>query len=37
MTPSDFPTEEVPTTEVKNDPFADFGSSIEINDDELPF
>ena len=25
------------TTDVKSDPFADFGSSIEINDDELPF
>ena len=24
-------------TSVKSDPFADFGSSIEINDDELPF
>lgn len=25
------------TMDVKSDPFADFGSSIEINDDELPF
>ena len=25
------------TTDVSNDPFADFGSSIEISDDELPF
>ena len=25
------------TTDIKSDPFADFGSSIEINDDELPF
>lgn len=25
------------TTDVTSDPFADFGSSIEINDDELPF
>ncbi len=38
VTPNDFPSaKEEPTTSVKNDPFADFGSSIEINDDELPF
>ena len=43
VTPSDFSNESdaqqqtVPTTNVENDPFADFGSSIEINDDELPF
>ena len=36
VTPSDF-TDSMPTTSVKNDPFSDFGSSIEINDDELPF
>ncbi|MGN1270434.1 MAG: single-stranded DNA-binding protein, partial [Clostridia bacterium] len=37
VTPNSF-SEEVPqTTDIKNDPFADFGSSIEINDDELPF
>ena len=36
VTPSDF-SNSVPTTSVKNDPFSDFGSSIEINDDELPF
>ncbi len=37
-TPYDFPAEdETSTTSVKSDPFADFGSSIEINDDELPF
>ena len=36
VTPSDFPAE-APTTSVKNDPFSDFGSSIEISDDELPF
>ena len=36
VTPSDF-TDAMPTTSVKNDPFSDFGSSIEINDDELPF
>ena len=34
--PSDF-SSSMPTTSVKNDPFSDFGSSIEINDDELPF
>ena len=26
-----------PTTNTDNNPFADFGSKIEINDDELPF
>ena len=36
VTPSDF-SSSMPTTSVKNDPFSDFGSSIEINDDELPF
>lgn len=37
-TPYDFPsTNETPTTNVEKDPFADFGSNIEINDDELPF
>ena len=36
ITPSDF-SDSMPTTSVKNDPFSDFGSSIEINDDELPF
>jgi len=36
VTPSDF-GDSMPTTSVKNDPFSDFGSSIEINDDELPF
>ena len=36
VTPNDF-SSQMPTTEVKNDPFADFGASIEINDDELPF
>lgn len=36
--PFDFSKEvDVPTTDIKNDPFADFGSSIEISDDELPF
>ena len=36
ITPSSF-SNGPSTTDVKNDPFADFGSSIEINDDELPF
>ena len=37
-TPYDFPAVDEPkTTDVKSDPFADFGASIEINDDELPF
>ena len=36
VSPSDF-SSSVSTTTVKNDPFADFGASIEINDDELPF
>ena len=37
-TPYDFSSsEDVPTTDVSSDPFADFGSSIEISDDELPF
>lgn len=37
-TPYDFAsTPEKSTTDVSNDPFADFGSSIEISDDELPF
>ena len=37
VTPSSFSQEMTQTTDVKNDPFADFGASIEINDDELPF
>lgn len=37
-TPYDFQDkDESKTTSVASDPFADFGSSIEINDDELPF
>ncbi len=41
-TPYDFSAQDVPATEPKgtnmdNNPFADFGASIEINDDELPF
>lgn len=39
-TPYDFKDEEgkeAKTTDVEDNPFADFGSSIEISDDELPF
>ena len=37
-TPYDFGKEpETKTTNVDSNPFADFGSSIEISDDELPF
>ena len=36
-TPYDFAQTPSQTTDVSNDPFADFGSSIEISDDELPF
>lgn len=38
-TPYDFDQSapQTPTTDVSQDPFADFGSSIEISDDELPF
>ena len=37
-TPYDFDsTDEPKTTDVKNDPFADFGANIEISDDDLPF
>ncbi len=36
VTPDSF-SNEPETSSVKDDPFADFGSSIEINDDELPF
>ena len=36
-TPYDFGGEEPQTTAVDSNPFADFGSTIEINDDELPF
>lgn len=39
-TPYDFastPETNTSTTDVSSDPFADFGSSIEISDDELPF
>ena len=36
-TPYDFADDMNQTTDVSSDPFADFGSSIEISDDELPF
>ena len=37
-TPYDFGDEKEPKgTDVESNPFADFGSSIEISDDELPF
>ncbi len=37
-TPYDFASQpELKTTDVKNDPFADFGNNIEISDDDLPF
>lgn len=35
VTPSSF--SDSASSDTKSDPFADFGSSIEINDDELPF
>ena len=36
-TPYDFGDKEPKGTDVDSNPFADFGSSIEISDDELPF
>ena len=37
-TPYDFPTNNDSTgTDVSNNPYADFGASIEISDDDLPF
>lgn len=37
-TPYDFASQPEPkTTDVKNDPFANFGNNIEISDDDLPF
>ena len=36
-TPYDFGDSEPKGTDVDSNPFADFGSSIEISDDELPF
>lgn len=37
VTPYDFGEKETKTTDVDTNPFADFGESIEISDDELPF
>ncbi len=37
VTPYDFPDDQVKTTDVDSNPFADFGASVEISDDELPF
>ena len=37
VTPYDFPDVKTQTTDVDNNPFADFGDSVEISDDELPF
>lgn len=37
VTPYDFADDNVKTTNVDNNPFADFGASVEISDDELPF
>lgn len=39
VTPYDFgeSSSNTSTTDVSNDPFADFGSKIEINDSDLPF
>ena len=37
VTPYDFGDNNQETTDVDSNPFADFGSSIEISDDELPF
>ncbi|MEG1494802.1 MAG: single-stranded DNA-binding protein [Bacilli bacterium] len=37
-TPYDFNNQTEPkVTDIKSDPFADFGANIEISDDELPF
>lgn len=37
-TPYDFSSQAAPkTTDVANNPFADFGANIEISDDDLPF
>ena len=38
VNPYDFSSEvDVPTTNVNNDPFKDFGEEIKIEDDDLPF
>lgn len=36
-TPYDFPNQSPVETNVSNEPFANFGASIEISDEELPF
>lgn len=37
VTPYDFPKDEEKTTDISSDPFADFGSNVEISDNDLPF
>ena len=37
VTPFDFEQPSAPTVEVDNDPFASFGESVEISDNDLPF
>ncbi len=37
ISPKDFAPSSDEGNDIKSDPFADFGASIEINDDELPF
>ena len=37
VTPFDFEQSSAPTVEVDNDPFASFGESVEISDNDLPF
>ena len=37
VTPFDFEQSSAPTMEVDNDPFASFGESVEISDNDLPF
>ena len=38
VNPYDFNKDEsIPTTNIESDPFADFGSNIEISDNDLPF
>ena len=37
VSPFDFEQTSAPTVEVDNDPFASFGESVEISDNDLPF
>ena len=37
VSPFDFEQPSTPTVEVDNDPFASFGESVEISDNDLPF